>query len=268
MSRASVLTELRDNRGRWTPSPRAISDAIDSQHMDTMDRLGSKGFPGAAASMSMQLQAQGIAQATVDHIGPDSSTRDQLAASLWNEYQSPQEYGDINHSLRDNATVQGVTAAAIRGHVDDMYALMGYKLPKPMTVYRAIHAGGGSGMDWQKALAPGTIFQDKGFMSSTADPNFATGWLDMPTKIDPQDPTTMEGRKERPDDVVLEIRIPAGTTIVGGSPGFVETMIHPGTKLKIISSEQRQAKGAVNPISPETRIRPFTYTHVIAEVQP
>jgi hypothetical protein len=67
----------------------------------------------------------------------------------------------------------------------------------------------------------------------------------------------------------MEIHVPVGTRIVGGNPEFIETMLKPGSKFKIISSERRRADHAEQPLGSDgVEDKPFYYTHVIAELQP
>jgi len=296
----SVVGEARDTHGEWTrtggdaavraltrlqvatrakshgltdvspmfrPSPSQVRTALE-QHDGSMDDAGADGHTGALSSINIQTHAQAYARAIEGFAGgggaPPPGRLGQIV-TFWEEYQSPQKYGAINTALRSGKPP--ATYAKDAKLADEMFTQLGITTPAPMTVYRAIKSGGGSGVDWKKTLVPGATFQDNGMISTTAHPNFAEGWLDLPDHPDGETLSGSSGRTERSDDIVMEIHVPKGTRIVGGDPGFIETMLHPGTKFKIISASEVKSTRAMNPVTSDA-VRPFRYTHVVAEVQP
>lgn len=233
-------------------------EASEEYGWPALDKDGGLGTPANVADMHTEHQSQINATYWHDSVTPQSSDEDQYAASLWEQYQNPSMYEPINQTLRTGKAVPGgPTKEVLMQHVNHMFEKAGTTLDRPVTVYRAVH---GKDHDWPAILKPGSTFTDEGFMSTTAHPRFAQGWLALDAKGNETD-------KHRPNDVVLEIRLPKGERVVGGSEQFIEMMLHPGTTLKIISSEKRRADKARNPLTGhdgETE-DPFDYTHVIAE---
>lgn len=207
----------------------------------------------------------------------DAADEDQLAGSAWSQYQSPNYYGAINAALRRGETQKGGPSAdEIKAAVNLMFESGGYTTEKPITVFRALKSDQGpdtstalqakpfgtpkrSGHNWAEELKPGTIFTDKGIVSTTAHEKFAEGWLTG-------NASGVDVERENPNDVVVEIQVPKGTRIVGGHPQFIETMLAPGTRLRVTGSERRKTDRAVNPLDDTTH--KFEYTHVTAEVVP
>lgn len=191
------------------------------------------------------------------------------SAQFWEKYQEPGEYEKINEWLRNPKDELHARALSV---AKAMFSLAGVKTTKPIKLYRGLRSQ--PNLDWTKQLQVGKVFQDNGMVSTTggidyANPSdtgddglsFAQSWLTM--RHDGQAWAT----KPDPGSVVMEIHVPPGTTVVGGSDQFIETMLPPGSKFKIISQEQRTASPR-NPTDSGSRQPPFTYTHVIAELQP
>lgn len=274
------------------PSYRAVAQ---DYGWDEMDEEGGDGTPVTTDSIHTGHQAQITAKFWSANVTDDSPDDEQYASSLWEQYQSPQLYGAINGTLRDDEAQEvdgnmGPDPDDMRRYVDLMFEKGGTVLDHDIVLYRALHSSGQRGVlqanlaeveahpehpdylrrkaaleqaldankDWAEFLKPGTEFTDKGIMSTTPHPRYARGWLGLNAHGDEVD-------AQKPDDVVIEIHVPKGTTILGGDPQFVEVMLGRGTTLKINSSEKRQAEDAVNPLQ-ERGEEPFTYTHVVAEV--
>jgi hypothetical protein len=242
-------------------APKKPTYAEESAEMDWANMDASGGLPSDKASMRQEHKAQIEAQFWHDNIDGESPEDDQYAASLWEQYQNPSIYSDINKTLRDEKQVEGgPTPEQLQKAAKDMFAKAGVTIKKPMTVYRALRSkrGDGASRDWAKELQPGTVFSDKGIISTTAHGRFAQGWLGLSPKGE-------QKGIEDPSDVIVEIRLPKGQRIVGGSTQFIETMLPPGTSFKITSSEKRRAEAPRNPLG-DYAMDPFDYTHVVAEV--
>jgi hypothetical protein len=249
------------------PGEPSYADVAEAYGWQERDAGGSDGKPATTQAIHQQGLAQIHAKTWESDVGMDAPDDEQYAASLWQQYQSPSLYSQINETLRENRQVsvkgaKGPKPDDMRRYVGVMFDKGGYTTTAPMTVYRALKTDPGP-IDWKKKLTPGSTFTDAGLVSTTAQPNFAQGWLRL-------DHDGGSGRPEDEDDVVMEVHLPKGTRIVGGDPQFVETMLKPDSKFKIISSETRTATKSLSPIDGESRgiNKPFTYTHVIAEVQP
>lgn len=241
-----------------TGKPPSYAQAAKEYDWAEMDAQG--GDPKDAASLHMEHEAQITSEFWHDTLPNDAPAVDQYAKSLWEAYQNPQSYASINTMLRTGKKTpdSNTTVGNLRRYVAKMFEDAGTTTKEPMTLYRAIRSSDQPGHNWAEIFKPGTVFTDKGIMSCTAHRRFAQGWLN-------NDPVGNEEDNAKPNDVVLEIRTPAGQRIVGGSKQFIETMLPPGTKLRIISNEQRTAKEPYNPLGALAE-DPFTYTHVVAEV--
>lgn len=265
-ARASMTTQ----RNAWPPNVERValngrtmtlSEARamvgEAYSFEDRDREGGDGSETFEQSVDAQDKAQIVGKVWYNMTGGDASYDDQIAASLWQEYQSPDYYRSINEALRTGESNDdfAVSPGQMRLTVENMFEKGGYTIDKPMTVYRAMKS---DDIDWAEKFKPGTYFTDAGIVSTTAHPRFAEGWL--VGKAD-----GISKRKTKPSDVVIEIRLPSGQRIVGGDPQFIETMLPPGTRLKVISAAQQRAK-AVSPLTHKKNS--FPYTHVIAEVAP
>lgn len=208
----------------------------------------------------------------------EPGNKDQPLAEAWHGYQVPSIYKGINDALRGVSVAKGMPKPSpgwdedydgpdtskeqyIKGRREaEVIGKMfdedppSTTLDKPTKFFRGFRANGG--IDWSQKLTVGSTFQDKGMSSTTADLEYAQGWLSLGAD---------DGSIDNVDTkaVVMEIRAPAGTKIVGGSDQFIETMFPPGSKFKIISSKVKKANG-MNPLdeSPVTS----NYTHVVAEL--
>lgn len=189
------------------------------------------------------------------------------AAALWSEYQMPEHYGKISASLREGTPVDGFESDTVREMANVLFnSPAAYAVPQDIVLYRALK-GKRSGMpqdtDWTKVLTVGAVFEDKGIVSTTALPESSEGWLYL-------EHDGYLGREVQLDDVIMEIRVPAGTKVVGGNTFFIETMLAPGTKFRVLSSEVRRTKPE-DPLSstwPRGEMPPAPYTHVVVELVP
>jgi hypothetical protein len=190
----------------------------------------------------------------------DPVTRaDAMSAEFWQEYQNPVIYGKINSVLRGTPDPTGPSKADLAAMARRMFDEAGYQLPENVSLYRGLRTM--KSIDWKNELTPGSIFTDKGMVSTTAQENFAQGWLTIGLHGE------FNSKSPLPDDVVMEIHVPKGTRVVGGSPNFIETMLPPGSKFRIISNETRYAN-ATDPLETSRKIPPFPYTHIVAELIP
>lgn len=208
--------------------------------------------PEEATSLWWQSHAQIKAKKWYD--GGDSGGRD-----TWRDYQNPDKYGIINGLLRGTDKDPDLTPFTdqVKGDVKEMFDEAGLTTTQPTTLYRALRTS--KGLDWAQTLRTGSTFQENGIASTTAFRRMAQGWLGLNgTSSD------KEGRVNS-DDVVMEIRVPKGSKIVGGDPQFIETMLPPGTKFKVIHAGRIRTKNAVNPLGGSTIKKAMTYTHITVE---
>lgn len=240
---------------------KAIKAVGDAYSWPDMDRDG--GVSADKPSIRQQHEAQILAKkwASTD---PGDDDRVLAAQNLWSYYQNPDAYPAIQSALRTGvldprfSRDEVSSAGDIKKMVDDFFEMGGYTTTEPMTVYHAIKS---ETRDWAKELVPGTVFSDKGIVSATAHSKFARGWLLNNAHGDP-------GRTPKAGDVVMELRLPAGQRVMGGDPQFIETMIPPGTRFKILSST-KETGTSVDPIfTDEGASENISYTHVVAEVIP
>lgn len=300
-----VTHELRDEAGRWTDSPglhvahasKALAEDINRPFTKAKKTYGTvvpkakantkfPGEPSYAKVSEMEdwpsrdakatdgtnpdgVRQQGLAQIHAQMWDSDEAWQgdddEQYAASIWEFYQSPSKYGAINKALRTNKADPDMLIGVdqLRKDIALMFEKGGYTTTKPMKTYRALRSD--KDHNWAKELQPGTVFEEDGLCSTTAHNLASQGWL----TINPDNTGT--GGKPRdvnPDDVVMEIQVPKGTRIVGGNTFFIETMLKPGSKFKVISTERRRTDKADMPLGGDHVAKPFYYTHVIAELQP
>ena len=273
--------------GEWTDAPNpkkftlqgldaddAIRQVGDAYGWEDADDEGGDGTQEFLDSVREQHLAQITARTWQGSTQQPSDVADSLfngdhvsgsdyAAMLWVQYQSPDDYGDINASLRTPAKEPLVSlfngqveqsSSQIKKDAVEAFAEGGWTTTRPMTLYRALTSD--KDHNWSKILTPGTTFEDDGMVSTTAHPVFAQGWLGG------------YGNKRRPasaaQDVVMKIKVPEGTRILGGDPQFIETMLKPGSKFKVVSAEQ-QSQNGVSPLDHD----PVTgsYTLVTVELQ-
>lgn len=245
--------------GRPVPLDKAVEMVADSYDWGSRDEQGAS--PADLPSVLQQDRAQVVARSWFSQVDGTNPEREQLAASLWEQYQNPELYGTINRVLRTgkpDPEYPQVNPRSVEATAAQLFKRGGYTTTEPMTVYRALKSDGSR--DWSKELTPGTVFTDKGMVSSTAHSVFAAGWLQGDDHGAPE-------RRPMKTDVVVELHVPPGTRIVGGDPQFIETMLPPGTSFKVISSEVVTAPAHI-PTSSKGKSKPETFTRVVAEVQP
>jgi hypothetical protein len=185
---------------------------------------------------------------------------DKQAKSFWAAYQEPTQYALQNKILRGMEDDAGPRKMLMKT-VNKMFTAGGMKAPTDLSLYRAIRATDPKAQDFIDSLTPGATYKERGMVSTTAMLNDAQGWL----KSNPTDGYQPD-RRISPMDTVLEIQVPKGTQILGGSTQFIETMLHPDTKYKVISVERRHAD-PTNPTSGDDPEPEFEYNHVTVEAQ-
>lgn len=259
VNNSASTNEIGDPFPKQPPTYAVVADYYE---WADRDRTGSDKTPAMVTSIREQGNAQIAAKVWYSNVPDSASSTEKQGAGTWEQYQDPAIYGKINQTLRAKKDLWGPSYKIVKASVDAMFAKGGYTTQAPMQIYRALRSSNqeqATGVpDWAQKLQPGTVFQEDGIVSATAHNRFAQGWLALDAKGNEVD-------AEKPDDVVLEIHVPKGTRIVGGDPQFIETMLPPGTKMKIISSEVRTASKAVSPLSND-KLPSFQYTHVKAEV--
>ena len=246
---------------------RARAMVADAYGWKDRDKEGAVlGLPGTAESIEQQDKAQIVARNWYSTTSGEDPEDEQYAASLWEQYQSPDVYGKINNLLRGGKPdPDDPPADDVRRYADMMFDRGGWTTEKPIRVYRALKSKRASSFepgddtgteDWAAKLQPGVVFSDSGIVSTTAHMRFSQGWL-----MGAHDGS--DTREPQRNDVVVEIRVPKGQRIVGGDPQFIETMLPPDTRLRVVEAYPLEAK-AVNPL--DHTHKTFVYTHVIAEV--
>ena len=100
------------------------------------------------------------------HLTGDLSHIDSKAGDAVRRWTTP-EYRDVNNHLRSGGGSK--ETEELVGHL--RRAVGGHKLPKAAWVYRGIH---GPQSDKLRSLKKGDVFNNKGFSSTTLDPNRAT----------------------------------------------------------------------------------------------
>ena len=263
----AALAERKTAASHQLASSRAVRSAME-------DRARTE------ASIQTQRRAQVRAENWYNRIGNDwnASDKDVEAANFWMDYQVPDEYGQINGVLRGRSDTQALqdkirreqlygydpeagrsspSRAELKATANTMFKEAGTKTTEPIALYRALRS---QDMNWSQQLTPGSTFKDRGMVSTTANPDFAQGWLML------DGTASGETHLPKPNDVVMEIRVPPGKTVVGGTTQFIETMLPPDSTFKIVSSEIRTAK-ARSPLDTHQLPTEFPYTHVIAELQ-
>lgn len=280
-SQASLLKQF------GTPT-RAATPNVETEPEHGFIPDDDNGMPGVGPGEQDSVKQQEMAQRHAERWQEDAFTRmggeevagnedsEGGAAVAWCTYQMPMYYSQMNNVLRS-----GKGKADIAFGNDDVLFTADYTLTqslvkqffqkggttttKPMTVYRALRTTGKPNakgrINWAETLKPGTTFEEKGISSSTAFKRLAQGWLGLSGSA-----SAREDTKTLPiDDVVLEVHVPVGSRIVGGTSGFIETMLPPGTKYKITGWKRVRTPNAVNPLTSMPLGEPITYTHVTAE---
>lgn len=251
----------------------AFSDAAKAFKWDEMFQRGAlnPNSSRTVASFHTQCVAQlkatawGNRTGTVENPDDPTSNAEKLAAKAWIKYQEPDQYQNINAILRGHGDGPPRQKNVTRALVSLMFTEGGTTTNAPVTLYRALHSN--DQHNWAKELKPGSTFTDDGIISTTAEGKFALGWLSLDPKGNPVN-------AQHPDDVMMEIQVPKGQRIMGGTTQFIETMLPPHTKFQVVSSERRSARGkAVSPMTGQAvQSSPsdpgLAYTHVIVKVVP
>lgn len=204
-----------------------------------------------------------------------------LTGALWRGYQRPDAYGTVNAILRGEKARgllkdadlskpdRPVDTDQLKAAAKRMFQEGGTTIRQPMTVYRALRTATPTGVgekaathDWATILTPGSTFQEDGIVSTTSFRRLAQGWLGIGGNANgvAEEPDTID-----PEDVVMEIHVPAGSRIVGGQRQFIETMLPPGTTFKIRSSQKLRTPNAASPFGQGRIGKPIVYTHVVAD---
>lgn len=249
-----VTNERRDSHGRW-------AETLGPAKMAELNAAGASALgtaKGPAKEFGDFKSQQAIAQRVADkayrhnEVADGQSLYDNPDVLVemkpcpersWGVYQMDGGYQAINDELRDQAPqMQGTLMAAQlnttrKQLADDMvkaFDAMGYTTQKPGVLYRTVDGDHFPLAD----MKPGTIYQDTGVISTSADRMEIAGLLDPPVAAFGQDVDM-----RRHDPILLKINVPAGTRVLGGSPGGIETMMKPGTKFRVVEVKSRQAIG-------------------------
>jgi hypothetical protein len=188
----------------------------------------------------------------------------------WAAYQMVGGYQMMNRQLRFG---DGVCSLPLTGpdhlpakaedEVTQMLAAfdkMGYTTKADATFYRVVAAypgdddkGGAGGLD-PATMKVGDTFTDKGVISTSAQPDEVAGFLD--DSVNPDDQCAL-----------FSIKVPAGTRVLGGSTGGIETMLHPGSTFKV-TGKTRKTIGGYGTAGYGMSIGKHTLTTIEMELQP
>lgn len=161
------------------------------------------------------------------------------ASKAWHSYQfSP--YRDINKTLRGEDSKE---RRAMIKTWDQVFDRHGMDTTDDFLFYRGIKGG-------VEGLEIGKEFVEKAVMSTTASEVAARGWLT----------DFIDADSASPESAIVELRVPKGTRVVGGHVGTFETMLRPGTKIRVLAIEQRPSPGRFK--------RTDDVTYIVAEVIP
>ena len=175
--------------------------------------------PRPEAGSELQRAAQKTAESWFQ------SGRVNKLKTIWHDYQQP-KYAQINGALRTPGSREG---AAIRKQIDEVWNLAGTEASEDVYLYRGLlgrpHNKWDDSFrhDWASELADGAEFVEDGVMSTTASLPAARGWL--------SDYFQSDAAKD--GSVIMRVRVPKGTRVVGGHDNTFETMIRPGTRIRV-----------------------------------
>lgn len=262
LSLAFNADQPRDSHGRWVGhKPRGVGAMLDAMGKAEGSKPTKRSFGDFRVS---QLEAQAHAERVFkDAPGvytglfndPDQ-TMDMppCPERSWAAYQMEGGYQTINGYLRNGEHIpwNNITDESPEQLANDMlkaFDKMGYDTQKPGTLYRV--NVGGHAVPYE-SLKPGAVFTDKGVISTTAQTSDAAGFYEQ---------EELAGHVEQP--YLEEIHVPAGTRVLGGARGSIETMLRPGTRFKVIGTQTKEIQA--HWMGMENRVRLPT---VILEVQP
>lgn len=180
------------------------------------------------------------------------------AKQWWYAYQVPTAFAEINNTLRgpDTADRKKIKSIATR-----VFKSVGITTNQPVRTYRALRGGyNKESDDYLRGMKPGAVFTERGMVSSTTQHSMAEGWLGL----DPRQGYNWDGRTNALD-TIMQIEIPKGTRMLGGSNQFIEAMLPPDTKFRVKSVSTEVAKDGLNPLGLDPT-PPVAFRKVIVEV--
>lgn len=144
----------------------------------------------------------------------------------WGAYQLPGGYPAINQYLRSGAATswKGESGRSLAANMIKAFDTMGHTTSKPGTVYRAIDVSDQLPLTGFKV---GDVFTDKGVISTAASTDGIAQFVD--------------GKPGQ--HAMLAINVPAGTRVLGGADGSFETMLKPGTRLRVVAAGEQKRIG-------------------------
>jgi hypothetical protein len=144
----------------------------------------------------------------------------------WGMYQAEGYYEQINGYLRggDEHVVPGNTISSekMASGMTKAFDKFGVDTDKPYRLYRGMTNN--PEHNWLRELKVGDTYTDKGVVSTSADPDDVTNFLAENNKDD-----------SPKDNVMLEIHVPKGVRVLGGTVIGSETMLLPSMTYKIVS---------------------------------
>lgn len=223
-------TEPRDAHGRWghgggvatlEHAAEATLDAEDFEHQQTM-----------AQHRATAHWAQETGEMDFYSSASDVLMMERSPLKSWATYALDGGYQAINGQLRhgDPGPRFGVMnpkdglkepASELAEDMVKAFETMGYTTKEPGTLFRMVDA------DKVPIGDEGSTFIDKGVSSTAALTDDIASLLDTPQQG--------QASLDTSNPVLLQIRVPAGTRVLGGAFGGIETMLAPGTKYKVVS---------------------------------
>lgn len=249
------------------------TDQGESASLITEVKAPPRGTVSAAvlkASRAFETQSQEDAESWYDDQGGNNldkglwrssgSGLEDRALSFWDAYQNPDDYGPINKILRGP---DGPDRKKVMQGIDRMWQDAGETVKPNVHLFRAIRGDDPSSDKFLEAMQPGAVYQEKGMISASGELDSVQGWLKLVPKVG----DFRTNRPIHPDDTVIEIKPLPTTKVVGGATQFIEVMMHPDTKFRVVSVDRRIAKAPQDPLG-DSLLERFEYRHVVVEVVP
>lgn len=136
-------------------------------------------------------------------------------------------YRKTNKILRDGADPSDLlTGVPVMDKAFDLYSV---RLTEPITVYRGMKLLKGERQGMMERMQPGSVFEDKGFMSTAFDPEGAKTFL-----------RTSEGMNE---PIRMVINVPKGERVVAGERYENELILDRGRRMEVVGVDPPDKDG-------------------------
>lgn len=171
----------------------------------------------------------------------------------WGLYQMGGYYHHINEYLRtghsSQPTEQFGDPAKLAEGMRRAFDEWGIDTPRPITTYRGVSESGGFNYG---DLKVGQVFTDKGVISTAPDKAEAGGFMSGPFGVTDWWIT----------GIMLEIHVPKGVRVLGGSVDSNELMLAPGTRFRVVS------RGSISVRTDPNTMDKTTFRKIVVEVLP